>query len=96
MVAAGLLVLQEAAHWLLAGVVGVRAVAAGSALEAQVPRRDQDSATVRLFDMMVLIELMHRGIFLFDAVPRVQLVNALRVQARANLPLVVVRHKYLT
>ena len=57
MVAAGILVLQEAAHWLLAGVVvGVRAVAAGgSALEAQVPRRDQDSATVRLFDMMVLI-----------------------------------------
>lgn len=57
MVAAGILVLQEAAHWLLAGVVvGVRAVAAGgSALEAQVPRRDQDSATVRLFDLMVLI-----------------------------------------
>ena len=56
MVAAGILVLQEAAHWLLAGVVvGVRAVAAGSALEAQVPRRDQDSATVRLLDLMVLI-----------------------------------------
>ena len=98
MVAVDLLVLQEAAHWLLAGVVvGVRAAAAaGSALETQVPRRDQDIATVRLFDLMVLIELMHRGIFLFDAVPRVQLMNALRVQARAHLPLVVVRHKYLT
>ena len=99
-VSVGLLVLQEVGHWLLAGVMVIimlRTVfGAGSALETQVPRRDQNGASVRLLDLVVLIQLMHRGIFLSNTVPRVQLVNALRVQARADLPLVVVRHEYLT